>query len=50
MFYNLSQPNTTLDSLHTISPYTFHFNGLIVLFIIVIVITLISVIYVKKVL
>jgi len=48
MLYNLTEPNTTLESIHMISPYTFTFNGLILLFTIVIVLTLIIVIYVKK--
>lgn len=48
MFYNISQPNTTLDSIQMITPYTFTFNGVIVLCIIVIILTLISVICIKK--
>lgn len=50
MFYNLSQPNTTLDSIQMISPYTFTFNGVIILCTVVIILTLISVILIKKIL
>lgn len=48
MMYNISAPNTTLESIHAIQPYNFTFNGLIVLFIIVIAIMLIMVICIKK--
>jgi len=50
MMYNITPPNTTLDSIQLIKPYTFTFEGLILLFIIVIILTLITVIYVKKIL
>ena len=46
--YNLSQPNTTLESIGAITPYTFTFNGLILLFIVVIVLTLVAVVCVKR--
>jgi len=48
MIYNLSQPNTTLESIGAITPYTFTFNGLILLFIVVIVLTLVAVVCVKR--
>jgi len=48
MIYNISQPNTTLDSITAITPFTFTFNGIILLFIIVIILTIISVICIKK--
>jgi hypothetical protein len=48
MIYNISAPNTTIESVQAISPYTFTFNGMIVLFIIVIILTLITVICIKK--
>jgi len=48
MIYNISAPNTTLESVHAITPYTFTFNGLIVIFIIVIILTLIAVICAKR--
>lgn len=48
MIYNISQPNTTLDSIDLIHPYVFTFNGLILLFTIVIILTIILVIGIKK--
>jgi len=50
MIYNVSAPNITIDSISTTPPYMFSTSGLIVLFIIVIILTLISVICVKKML
>jgi hypothetical protein len=48
MFYNISQPNTTLDSINIIPPYTFSISGLILLFIIIIIVILLFVISAKK--
>jgi hypothetical protein len=48
MIYNVSPPNTTLDSIQMITPYTFTFEGTIALFIIVIILTLIMVLCIKK--
>lgn len=31
MIYNISAPNTTLESIQAITPYTFTFDGLIVI-------------------
>jgi hypothetical protein len=48
MLYNISPPNTTLDSIQMFSPYTVTFDGLIILFTIVIILTLLIVICIKK--
>jgi len=49
MLYNLSAPNTTIDSIQMTSPYVVTFEGLILLFIVVIILTILLVISVKKI-
>ena len=48
MMYNVSPPNTTLDSIQMTSPYVVTFEGLILLFIIVVILTIFFVICIKK--
>jgi hypothetical protein len=48
MIYNVSPPNTTIDSIQMTTPYIVTFEGLILLFIIVIILTIFFVICVKK--
>jgi|WetSurMetagenome_2_1015567.scaffolds.fasta_scaffold09965_3 hypothetical protein len=48
MLYNISSPNTTIDSIQMVTPYIVTFDGLILLFTITIILTIFFVICIKK--
>ena len=48
MLYNISSPNTTIDSIQMTTPYVVTFEGLILLFSIVIILTILLVVCIKK--